>query len=295
MIDRRVFVGGALAGCALPGKPARAHEARDALADLDRSLGARLGVAMHDTASGVRIGYRAEERFPLTSTFKFLAAGAVLAKIDAGRDQFERRVRFEKSDLVAYSPATEKHAGGQGMTLAELCEAAVTLSDNTAGNLLLAAIGGPDGLTRFARTLGDEVTRLDRIEPALNEARPGDLRDTTSPGPKLCVTKTGTLNDVVAGGNTALVADLNETISYVYNVTNCGNVAITNVRINDTHEGALLAPGVVANETLITEGPLGTPASADTVNNGTWNTLQPGALIRFTYTHTVTQTEINGG
>lgn len=185
MIDRRVFVGGALAGCALPGKPATAHEARDALADLDRSLGARFGVAMHDTASGVRIGYRAEERFPLTSTFKFLAAGAVLAKIDAGRDQFERRVRFEKSDLVAYSPATEKHAGGQGMTLAEICEAAVTLSDNTAGNLLLAAIGGPDGLTRFARTLGDEVTRLDRIEPALNEARPGDVRDTTSPAAML--------------------------------------------------------------------------------------------------------------
>jgi beta-lactamase class A len=67
------------------------------------------------------------------------------------------------------------------MTVAELCEAAMTLSDNTAGNLLLASIGGPQGLTAFVRSLGDDVTRLDRIETELNEAAPDDPRDTTSP------------------------------------------------------------------------------------------------------------------
>ncbi len=135
---------------------------------------------MRDTGSGARIGHRADERFPLTSTFKFLAAAAVLAKVDAGKDSLDRRVTYAKSDLVTYSPATEKHVG-DGMTLAEICEAAITLSDNTAGNLLLAAIGGPEGLTRFARSIGDAVTRLDRTETDLNEARPGDPRDTTSP------------------------------------------------------------------------------------------------------------------
>ena len=79
-----------------------------------------------------------------------------------------------------YSPVTEKNVA-TGMTLAELCDAAITLSDNTAGNLLLSAIGGPEGLTAFSRTLGDTVTRLDRIETELNEAAPGDPRDTTTP------------------------------------------------------------------------------------------------------------------
>lgn len=186
MIDRRVFSGGAAAfigGAALAqtggGSPERA------IAEIESRIGARLGVAMRDTASGAQIGYRADERFPITSTFKFLAAAAVLARVDAGVESLDRRVRFARADLVTYSPATEKHAGGEGMTIAEICDAAITLSDNTAGNLLLAAIGGPDGLTRYARVLGDGVTRLDRIETDLNEASPGDVRDTTSPGAML--------------------------------------------------------------------------------------------------------------
>lgn len=181
MIDRRFFIGGLAAYGAVLASPARANEA---LADLEHSLGARLGVAMRDTGSGARFAFRAEERFPLTSTFKFLAAAAVLAKVDAGKDTLHRRVVYAKSDLVTYSPETEKHAG-EGMALGAICEAAITLSDNTAGNLMLAAIGGPEGLTRFARKLGDEVTRLDRIETALNEASPGDPRDTTSPSAML--------------------------------------------------------------------------------------------------------------
>lgn len=184
MIDRRFFIGGLAAYGAVLASPARAHDANEALADLEHSLGARLGVAMRDTGSGARFAFRAEERFPLTSTFKFLAAAAVLAKVDAGKDTLHRRVVYAKSDIVTYSPETEKHAG-EGMALGAICEAAITLSDNTAGNLMLAAIGGPEGLTRFARKLGDEVTRLDRIETALNEASPGDPRDTTSPSAML--------------------------------------------------------------------------------------------------------------
>jgi uncharacterized repeat protein (TIGR01451 family) len=132
----------------------------------------------------------------------------------------------------------------------------------------------------------------------LGPVPPGTATTTLPAGPKLCISKTGTLNDVVGGGNTAGVADLGETISYAYDVVNCGNVAITNVSITDTHEGSALPAGTVANETLVTEGPLGTPASTDVtapLNNGVWSTLQPGATIRFTYTHTVTQAEIDGG
>ena len=116
----------------------------------------------------------------MCSTFKLLAGAAVLARVDAGKEQLDRRIRYDAKDLVTYSPVTEKHVA-TGMTLAELCDAAITLSDNTAGNLLLASLGGPEGLTAFARTLGDSVTRLDRIETALNEAAPGDPRDTTTP------------------------------------------------------------------------------------------------------------------
>jgi uncharacterized repeat protein (TIGR01451 family) len=125
---------------------------------------------------------------------------------------------------------------------------------------------------------------------------PGTATTTIPAGPLLAITKTGTLNDVVATGNTAGVADLGETITYTYTVQNTGNVPITAVKINDTHEGALLPAGTVTNEVLVTDGPLAPGVvSSDAAVNGSWDTLQPGATIRFTYTHTVTQTEINGG
>lgn len=148
---------------------------------LEGSLDGRLGVAVIDTATGERLARRGDERFPMCSTFKLLAAGALLACIDTGEEKLERRVRFAASDLVSYSPVTKRHAGGDGMTLAEICAAALTQSDNTAGNLILANIGGPAGVTAFARRIGDAVTRLDRTETALNKATPGDPRDTTTP------------------------------------------------------------------------------------------------------------------
>ncbi|WP_235983597.1 class A beta-lactamase [Bradyrhizobium australiense] len=153
----------------------------DEIRRLESESGGRLGVCVLDTATDTRHIHRGDERFPMCSTFKALAAAAILARVDAGKEQLTRRITFDASALVTYSPVTEKHAGSDGMTLAEICEAAVTLSDNTAGNLLLASIGGPPALTAFARSLGDQVTRLDRDEPSLNEALPDDARDTTTP------------------------------------------------------------------------------------------------------------------
>ena len=148
---------------------------------LESESGGRLGVTLLDTNTGQRVGHRMDERFPMCSTFKVLASGAILHRIDASKENLARRIYFSEADLVTYSPETKKHVGPDGMTVAELCQAAMTLSDNTAGNLLLASIGGPQGLTAFARLLSDDVTRLDRIETELNEALPGDPRDTTTP------------------------------------------------------------------------------------------------------------------
>jgi beta-lactamase class A len=158
-------------------------------------------VALLDLHTGARHGHRAAERFPMCSTFKLLLAAQVLARADAGQERLDRRIRFAASDLVAYSPSTQPRAGDSaGMSVAELCEAAVTLSDNTAANLLLASAGGPLQWTAYARSLGDGVTRLDRVEPALNEATPGDPRDTTTPDAML-----GNLRRLLAGD--ALSAD----------------------------------------------------------------------------------------
>lgn len=190
MVKRRQWLGGtATLACWMLARQAVAANGfaglPDAFARIEAERGGRLGVAVLDTGTNHRSGYRQDERFPLGSTFKLPAAGAVLARADAGKDRMDRRIHYAREDLVTYSPETEKHAGGDGMTLAALCEAAITLSDNTAGNLLLGVLGGPQGLTDYLHGLGDAVTRLDRREPTLNEARPGDPRDTTSPASML--------------------------------------------------------------------------------------------------------------
>ena len=148
---------------------------------IEGESGGRLGVAVIDTQTGLESGHRLDERFPLCSTFKLLAASAILKRVDEGKESLERRIRFASDDVVAYSPKTKQHIGGDGMPLSDICEAALTLSDNTAGNLMLGSLGGPAGVTAFARSIGDTVSRLDRMETALNEALPGDVRDTTSP------------------------------------------------------------------------------------------------------------------
>jgi beta-lactamase class A len=151
------------------------------VADLEGRYGGRLGVAILDTARHKPIAYRGDERFPLCSTFKFLAGAFVLARVDAGEESLGRRVVYARDYLVPHSPTTEKHAGDGGLTMGEICEAAMTLSDNTAANLMLDSFGGPAALTAYLRSLGDNVTRLDRREPELNDVKPGDPRDTTSP------------------------------------------------------------------------------------------------------------------
>lgn len=171
----------AAASLALPAFAAPQSSSEQRLATLERQSGGRLGVALLDTRTGTTSGYRQHERFPMCSTFKFLLAGAVLARVDRHQEYLGRLIRFNRADLLPYAPVTTPHADGAGLSVADLCAAAVTLSDNTAANLLLRAIGGPPTLTLFTRTLGDKVTRLDRTEPTLNDCLPGDPRDTSSP------------------------------------------------------------------------------------------------------------------
>ena len=184
---RTLMAAGATVLATSPGvRPASADDDptalfRNAIARIEADVRGRLGVAVRDTGSDAIVTYRGDERFPLCSTFKALACGAVLARVDAGQESLDRRIVFAAADLVPYSPVTQTRVGAAGMTLAEICEAAITRSDNTAGNLILASLGGPDGVTDFARAMGDGVTRLDRTETALNTAIPGDPRDTTTP------------------------------------------------------------------------------------------------------------------
>ncbi|HBN48264.1 MAG: class A beta-lactamase [Thalassospira sp.] len=152
----------------------------DAVQTVETRLDARVGVSILNVENGREWQYRADERFPLTSTFKLLACAAVLHKVDRESETLDRRITYRSDDLVTYSPITEKHVDS-GMTIGELCEAALHLSDNTAANLVLDVLGGPDVLTAYLRDIGDDVTRLDRIEPDLNAATPGDARDTTTP------------------------------------------------------------------------------------------------------------------
>ncbi|MEO8440271.1 MAG: class A beta-lactamase [Spartobacteria bacterium] len=148
---------------------------------IETRLGGRLGVAAVDSGNGPRFQHRATERFPMCSTFKFLAAAAVLHRVDEKKEQLSRFIPYTRADLLEYAPVTRKHVDQGGMSLADLCAAAVELSDNTAGNLLVQSIGGPKAFTQYARNLGDEQTRLDRLEPELNDVGPGDERDTTTP------------------------------------------------------------------------------------------------------------------
>ncbi|MER5890291.1 class A beta-lactamase [Streptomyces sp. NPDC001941] len=180
--------GGAALLTALPGTalaaPARAtDEVTRRLRELERQHSARLGVYAYDTATGRTVAHRARERFPLCSVFKTLAAAAVLRDLDRDGRFLARRIRYAEKDVTdsGYAPVTGKPENlAAGMTVAELCAATIAYSDNAAGNLLLRELGGPTAITRFARSLGDRTTRLDRWEPGLNSAEPWRETDTTS-------------------------------------------------------------------------------------------------------------------
>ncbi|WP_233840312.1 class A beta-lactamase [Dyella sp. 2HG41-7] len=199
-MDRRDVLKGMAAGAAaLSLRPsllfaAGATKADVQLAALERRYGGRLGVAILDTGTGQHAGHRADERFLLCSTFKMLLAAAVLSRVDHGQEQLDRRLVFDQNTVLEYAPITSQHVGPPGMTIAELCSAAVSLSDNTAANVLMAHLGGPSVVTNFARQLGDTITRLDRIEPELNRPTPGGVSDTTTPRAMLSNLQTLMLN-----------------------------------------------------------------------------------------------------
>ena len=159
----------------------RPNETQTALRRLEASVSGRLGVFARTSDGRPILQYRADERFAMCSTFKFSLAGAVLARVDQGRMALTQLLPVSQADILPNSATTETHLAAGAISVADACAAAIQFSDNAAANLLIAAIGGPPALTRFWRRLGDRVSRLDRYEPGLNEGRPGDPRDTTSP------------------------------------------------------------------------------------------------------------------
>lgn len=155
-------------------------DAQAQLAALEQAAGGRLGVSALHTGSGARISHRADERFPMCSTFKSMLAAAILARSTSEPQLMNQLVRYEAKELVTYSPVTEKHVA-TGMRVAELCAATLQTSDNSAANFLMKILGGPQAVTAYARSIGNEVFQLERWETELNSAIPGEVRDTTSP------------------------------------------------------------------------------------------------------------------
>nr|WP_203923260.1 class A beta-lactamase [Rugosimonospora africana] len=173
-------------------------------AAIEREHGARLGVYALATGSGATVAYRADERFAFCSTFKGLAAAAVLHRNPLSH--LDKRVTYTKADVNSISPVTEKHVAG-GMTIGELCDAAVRYSDGTAGNLLMRDLGGPAQLTAYLRELGDTASRMDDYEPELNRVAPQDPRDTTTPRAITADYQKLVLGDALTADKCALLTD----------------------------------------------------------------------------------------
>lgn len=192
----------AVASAALARGLAESHKALSSrINELEQASGGRIGLAVLDTHDGRRFAWRGDQRFRMCSTIKAPLSAAILRRIDQGRERLDRRVTFGPEVLMGNSPIVEKHVQ-DGMTIGQLCEATITLSDNAAANLLFEALGGPSGgpaaLTRFLRAIGDQTTRSDRLEPALNGGAPDDPRDTTTPTAMLATWKTLLLDDALS-------------------------------------------------------------------------------------------------
>ncbi len=197
-----------LSGCAFISKQqaAAARTLSDELAALEIQAQGRFGLYVLDTVSGAEAGWRGDERFPMCSTFKTLLAARMLYLAQRDEIRLWRKLYYSPSEVVAWSPISEKRAGANGgRTVQELCEAMVRVSDNTAANVLLEASGGPAALTQWLRELGDGITRLDRNEPSLNTALPGDERDTTTPQAMVQSLQKLLLGDVLEGYARALL------------------------------------------------------------------------------------------
>ena len=173
---------GTMARALAAGTVAIIDQASPKLSALEAHTGGRLGLWAGSFDDIPPVVWRPDEPFLMCSTFKALAVAAVLARVDRGEERLDRWIAYGKADLLDHAPVTTDHVAQGGMALGDLCAAAIEVSDNTAGNLILASYGGPAGLTQYLRGLGDTVTRLDRTEPALNLPNPpGDLRYTTTP------------------------------------------------------------------------------------------------------------------
>lgn len=210
---RRELLAGAiaaLAGCATPApeaKPARSPKppAPDPFVAIESPLGGRLGVAAIDLQSGAEIGHRESERFAMCSTFKWVLVAAILAEVDSGKLTLAREVTFGESDLLEHAPTTRANLAAGRLSVEALAQANIVNSDNTAANLLLPLVGGPEGLTAFVRKHGDTVTRFDRNEPTLNTNLPDDSRDTTTPQAMARLVKA-----ILAPGSAALTSESRE-------------------------------------------------------------------------------------
>lgn len=162
---------------------------------IEKNLGARVGVAIYDTQSKALWSYKGDTRFPLMSTFKTLACAKLLADAESGVVDMNSTTIIDADSLITWSPVTKKQVG-EKISLKQACTATMVMSDNTAANIVLTGINGPSALTAFMRAIGDDITRLDRIEPDLNEAIDGDLRDSSTP------------NAMVASLNTLLFGEV---------------------------------------------------------------------------------------
>lgn len=180
-MKRGAFAAGTVAAFVGLGTAALAQSVEGKLATIEEASGGRLGVVVFDAHGMQRVSYRPGERFPMCSTFKLLAVADALRRVDAGTLSLEQRIHYSQADLLEYAPVARVHVARGWMTIRELCAAAMSRSDNTTANLLLKQIGGPAGVTRYVRSIGDRFTRLDRVEPFLNSGIPGDPRDTTTP------------------------------------------------------------------------------------------------------------------
>ncbi|MGH6743180.1 MAG: class A beta-lactamase, partial [Bradyrhizobium sp.] len=178
ILNRRVLLAAA-SGLAV--WPALAQEPPPVLSAYERETGGRIGLYAENLATGAKIAWRAEQRFVMCSTFKASLAAFVLARVDHGQDRLEDMIGYGPEDLLDYAPVARQNLAKATMSVADMCQAAVELSDNTCANLLLARVGGPAALTAFWRSTGDAVTRLDHNEPQLNRSAPGDPNDTTTP------------------------------------------------------------------------------------------------------------------
>lgn len=173
-------------------------------AELENKYDARLGVYAIDTGTNRKVSYRPQERFAYASTYKALAAGVLLQQYSM--DQLDELVTYNSEDIVSYSPVTQLHVD-TGMTLGEVAEAAVRYSDNTAGNLLLEKLGGPEGFETALRQIGDHVTQADRNETDLNSAVPGDKRDTSTPKALATSLRALTVSDLLPTEKRTILTD----------------------------------------------------------------------------------------